>query len=89
VTETHQVARGSNFLSRRLREELYGLEANVRSLSASRGAALRLFVASRHAASMLAQREFWFEFVWTHQEYRAAVRRLAQFCSDHREATRR
>jgi hypothetical protein len=28
----------------------------------------------------MAQREFWLEFSWIDQEYRAAVRKLAQFC---------
>ena len=45
--------------------------------------ALRMFAASRNAATRDAQREFWLEFSWADQEYRAAVSRLAQFCRDH------
>jgi hypothetical protein len=67
-------------LSRRALEELGALEASVHELGALRNAALRIFVASRHAATVIAQREFWLEFSWADQEYRVAVRRLAQFC---------
>ena len=49
-------------------------------LAAQRNEALRLFVASRHATTPAAQREFWLEFSWVDQEYRAAVHRLAEFC---------
>jgi hypothetical protein len=45
---------------------------------------LRLLAASRSATTASAQREFWLEFLWIDAEYRAAVRRLAQFCADHR-----
>jgi hypothetical protein len=73
------------FLSRRALEELGTLQASVHELGLHRNAALRLFVASRHAATALAQRDFWFEFAWADQEYRVAVRRLAQFCADHHD----
>jgi hypothetical protein len=72
-------------LSRRAREELGALQASVRELTGPRCTALRIFLASRNATTTLAQREFWLEFSWIDQEYRAAVRRLAQFCADHAE----
>ena len=71
-------------LSRRAVVELGALQASVRELGTHRNAALRLFIASRNATTLLAQREFWLEFSWVDQEYRAAVRRLAQFCAQHR-----
>ena len=77
------------FLSRRALEELGALQATVHELGVHRNAALRIFVASRHATTALAQRDFWLEFAWADQEYRIAVRRLAQFCADHRDSTRR
>ncbi len=70
-------------LSRRAICELGILEASVQELGSHRSAALRLFIASREATTPLAQREFWLEFSWIDQEYRAAVRRLAQFCAEH------
>ena len=70
-------------LSRRAFGELGVLEASVQELGTHRSEALRLFVASRNATTELAQREFWLEFSWIDQEYRAAVRRLAEFCRDH------
>jgi hypothetical protein len=70
-------------LSRRAIGELGVLEASVQELSTHRGAALRLFLASRSATTVVAQHEFWLEFSWIDQEYRAAVRRLADFCEDH------
>ena len=73
-------------LSRRALIELGALEASVRELLVQRNTALRLFLASRHAATVVAQREFWLEFSWTDQEYRVAVSRLAKFCVDHRES---
>jgi hypothetical protein len=57
----------------------------VSELRKQRDAALRIFVASRHAATAVAQRDFWLEFSWADQEYRAAVRRLAEFCFGHRD----
>jgi len=69
-------------LSRRTIGALGVLEASVQELGTHRGEALRLFLASRNAATATAQREFWLEFSWIDQEYRAAVRRLAQFCSE-------
>jgi hypothetical protein len=70
-------------LSRRASGELGVLEASVHELGEHRGEALRLFLASRSATTEVAQREFWLEFSWVDQEYRAAVRRLAEFCAEH------
>jgi hypothetical protein len=75
-------------LSRRDLEQLGALQAGVRALGAPRRVALRLLVASRRAATPAAQREFWLEFAWLDQEYRAAVRRLAQFCLEHADGPR-
>ena len=70
-------------LSRKVLEELSELQAALRQLTADRNTALRMFAASRDAATEDAQREFWLEFSWADQEYRAAVSRLAQFCRAH------
>lgn len=70
-------------LSRRALEELATLQSLVKKLGSDRNLALRLFAASRAAATRDAQQEFWLEFSWLDQEYRVAVRRLAQFCSEH------
>lgn len=67
-------------LSRRARARLGLLQASVCKLAVQRNEALRLFIASRHATTPAAQREFWLEFSWVDQEYRAAVHRLAEFC---------
>jgi hypothetical protein len=64
--------------------ELDVLQVSVHELGTHRNVALRMFLASRNATTTLAQREFWLEFSWIDQEYRAAVRRLAQFCAQHR-----
>ena len=72
-------------LSRRAWDELGTLQVRVRDLGAHRDTALRIFIASRHAATSVAQRDFWLEFSWADQEYRAAVHRLAQFCIQHRD----
>ena len=77
------------FLSRRALEELGALQASDHELGLHRNTALRMFVASRHAATAMAQQDFWLEFAWADQEYRVAVRRLAQFCEDHRHGSRR
>jgi hypothetical protein len=70
-------------LSQRAFGELGTLEASVQELGAHRSTALRMFLASRNATTLITQREFWLEFSWIDQEYRAAVRRLAQFCAEH------
>ena len=75
---------GLRLLSRRAIGELGTLAASMRELGTRRGRALRLLTASRTATTVAAQREFWLEFFWIDAEYRAAVRRLAQFCADHR-----
>jgi len=74
-------------LSRHVLEELGQLQMTVRRLSTDRNTALRMFTASRSVAIASAQREFWLEFSWLDQEYRVAVRRLAQFCTHHRSNT--
>ncbi len=79
----------AGILSRRARKELRVLQAELHQEGVVRNTALRLFVVSRRAATAQAQREFWLEFVCADQEYRAAVRRLAQFCQQHREGSRR
>jgi hypothetical protein len=73
-------------LSRRARTRLGLLQASVSKLAAQRNEALRLFIASRHATTPAAQREFWLEFSWLDQEYRAAVHQLAEFCRQRLEA---
>jgi hypothetical protein len=70
-------------LSRKVLEELSELQAALRKLTADRNTALRMFAASRDAATEDAQREFWLEFSWADQEYRAAVSQLAKFCRAH------
>lgn len=72
-------------LSRRALEQLGSLQASMQALAGHRNTALRMFMASRNTTTPMAQREFWLEFAWVDQEYRIAVRRLAQFCNDHRE----
>ena len=76
-------------LSRRALEELGALQTSVHELAMERSTALRLLIASRHAATAMAQREFWLEFSWADQEYRVAVQRLAAFCLEHRDGSRR
>jgi hypothetical protein len=73
-------------LSSRAFEELVSLQSSVRELAQGRNMALRIFAASRFVAVASAQRDFWLEFAWLDQEYRYAVRRLAQFCLQHRNA---
>jgi hypothetical protein len=72
-------------LSRRALDQLGNLQASVQELAVHRNTALRMFMASRNTTTAIAQREFWLEFAWIDQEYRIAVRRLAQFCSDHQD----
>jgi len=76
--------KSKRLLSRRALDELGTLQAFVRELAVDRNAALRNFMASRNATTLVAQREFWLEFSWADQEYRAAVRKLAQFCRHHK-----
>jgi len=76
-------------LSRRALEELGALQAAMQELAVHRNAALRMFVTSRNTTTPVAQREFWLEFSWIDQEYRAAVRKLAQFCLRYRDTTGR
>ena len=75
--------RAGRLLSRRALEELNSLQASVHVLGSTRNKALRIFVASRAATTTVAQREYWLEFSWADQEYRFAVRRLAEFCDEH------
>jgi len=72
-------------LSRRALDQLGTLQATVQELAAHRNIALRMFMASRNTTTPVAQREFWLEFAWIDQEYRIAVRKLAQFCTEHRD----
>lgn len=72
-------------LSRRALHELGELQTAVQTLGAHRNAALRIFVASRLTTTPMAQREYWLEFSWVDQEYRAAVCKLAQFCRRYSE----
>jgi hypothetical protein len=71
-------------LSRRALDQLGTLQASVQDLATHRNIALRMFLASRYTTTPVAQREFWLEFAWVDSEYRVAVRRLAQFCLEHR-----
>ncbi len=71
-------------LSRRALGQLGSLQSAVQELASHRNTALRMFMASRNSTTPIAQREFWLEFAWADQEYRIAVRRLAQFCLQHR-----
>jgi len=89
VSPTDRAGQPLGILSRRALEELGTLQNAVYHLCGERTAALRRFIASRYAATALAQREFWLEFAWADQEYRVAVQRLAEFCRDHREGSRR
>ena len=70
-------------MSRRLLAQLGSLQSEVVQAASERNTAFRIFVSSRHTTTATAQREFWLEFLWLHQEYRMAVRRLAQFCAAH------
>lgn len=72
-------------LSRRALDKLGTLQASVQELATHRNTALRMFMASRNTTTAKAQREFWLEFAWIDSEYRIAVRRLAQFCSEHQD----
>ena len=89
MRELNPQGRTVRVLSRRALEELSTLQAGVHALGGRRNAALRILLASRHAATAMAQREFWLEFAWADQEYRVAVRRLAQFCQRYRDGSRR
>jgi len=70
-------------LSRRAFAELSVLQASVREFANDRNAALRVLRASRYVAVHSAQQEHWLEFSWLDQEYRFAIRKLANFCSRH------
>lgn len=58
------------------------MQAELATLAHERETALRVLLASRSAATPIAQREYWCEFAWLDQEYRALVRRVASFCTD-------
>ena len=75
-------------LSRRALDELAELQDAMQELADHRGAALRIFITSRNATTLVAQREFWLEFSWIDQEYRAAVVKLAQFCARYGDSAR-
>lgn len=76
-------------LSRRALEELGALQDAMQELAVHRNAALRMFITSRNTTTLVAQREFWLEFSWIDQEYRAAVRKLAQFCQRYHNSSQR
>jgi hypothetical protein len=78
-----------SILPRRALGELSGLQASVYRLGDRRNIALRMFFASRHSTTPIAQREFWLEFSWLDHEYRAAVRCLAEFCREYRGSPQR
>ncbi len=75
-------------LSRRALEELGALQDAMQELAAHRSAAFRMLVTSRSTTTPDAQREFWLEFSWIDEEYRAAVRKLALFCAQYRQGPR-
>lgn len=83
MSEQHRTTQPPKALSRRALEELGTLQARVHKLGVHRNTLLRLFVVSRYAATAVAQRDFWLEFVGANQQYRLAVRRLAEFCTAH------
>jgi hypothetical protein len=89
VTSGHRAAQALGILSRRALLEFGALQESLDELRGQRNAALRMFLVSRYAATAIAQREFWLEFAWLNQEYRAAVRRLARFCRQYREGSPR
>jgi hypothetical protein len=72
-------------ISRRALEELGALQDAMQQLAAHRSTALRMLITSRNTTTPVAQREFWLEFSWIDQEYRAAVRKLAEFCLRYRQ----
>ena len=74
-------------LSLRGYDQLRALQAVLRDVTQGRNTALRIFMASRYSTTPAARREFWLEFSWLDQEYRAAVSRLAQFCSLHGDSS--
>lgn len=67
-------------LSNRSRVKLWQLQSAVRRAAEDRRIAVRLLISSRYAATRSAQREFWLEFALINEEYRAAMRSLAEFC---------
>ena len=85
MRELNLAAARQAILSRRALQELSMLQARLRRVSGLRRTALRILLASRRVTTAVAQREFWLEFFRLDQEYRAAVRRLAQFCAAHAE----
>jgi hypothetical protein len=89
MRELNPYGRSGRILSRRALDELSGLQASMSRLAGRRNIALRMFLASRHATTPIAQREFWLDFSWLDQEYRAAVRRLAEFSREHRDSPQR
>ncbi len=76
-------------LSGRALGQLNALQGLVHRLAGRRSVALRLLHASRRGATTRGQLEFWRRFTCAEEEYRQAVRRLAQFCAEHRQGSRR
>jgi hypothetical protein len=65
-------------LSRTALEELGILQAALRRPAEDRNLALRIFAASRNAATRAAQQEFWLEFSWLDQDHADGPRLRAQ-----------
>jgi hypothetical protein len=70
-------------LSNRARAKLWVLQVATNRVAEERRVAVRMLLASRRAATHSAQREYWLEFAVIHEEYRAAMRALAEFCEKH------
>jgi hypothetical protein len=76
-------------ISKRMLAQVAFLEERVKRSASARNEALRNLLASREVAVPAAQREFYLEFSWLDQEYRANVSCLARFCHEHPGAQRR
>lgn len=67
-------------ITRKALRQLGTLQAEMIEREAERTAALRMLLASRAVTTPPVQREYFFEFVWLDQDYRVAVKRVADFC---------
>jgi hypothetical protein len=72
-------------LSNRFFTELDSLECIAAGLAQEREGALRRLLAGQGAARRSAEAPSWDDFLWSDQEYRAAIGRLARFCRSIRE----
>ncbi len=75
-------------LTRDARRELSALQDEVHRRRVERDAVLRRFNTARVSTTPAAQPDFWLEFIWVNQEYRFAVRQLADHCVQLRDSTR-